>query len=304
MNLYFAGSSLSESSDWLVQENCNRLFSWVVNKSELDRMVKLKRDGDYSGKLLIDSGAFTAHRQGTEVDVESYIKLLNDYTDCAEAYAQVDTIPGQFGKPKTLEDKMKAPKLSWENYLYMRPQMKEPDKLMPIYHQGEDIKWLHNMLSATFEGSHVAYIGISPANDQPQAAKNDFIAECFNVIKHSSNPKVMTHAYGMTNLRVLETFPFTSADSTSWVLNAVNGSIMYNYRAIGMSEKSKISGHFRGQPPAIQQRMEEGFKQRGFSASELETNYRERIRWNIYYLKRWAENYQYKPVHNRRRSLV
>ena len=270
MDLYFAGSSHNQASAWINELQLNRLFSQELNRTEIARMIELKKSGEYTGKIFIDSGAFTAHTKGIEVDVDEYIEYLNSITDYIHCFAQVDCIPGQFGKPKTDEQLAEAPKLSWENYLYMRPKLKQPDKLLPVYHQGESIKWLRNMLEWTDgSGNHIPYIGISPANDKSQKEKNAFIDMCFEEIRRSSNPNVQTHAFGMTNLETLTRYPFTSADSTSWALTAVNGGIMTPYGVIGMSDQSKNSNAFKGKPVAVQQEIVKYITSRGFDVNEL-----------------------------------
>lgn len=270
MDLYFAGSSHTMSSQWINELNLNRLFSQELNRSEITKMIELKKSGVYKGKILIDSGAFTAHTKGIELDVDEYISYLNSITDYVDCYAQVDTIPGQFGKPKTDEQLKNAPMSSFENYLYMRPKLRQPEKLLPVYHQGEDIKWLHNMLEwADDNGNHIPYIGISPANDKSQKEKNKFIEMCFREIRKSSNPKVKTHAFGMTNLETLTLYPFTSADSTSWALTAVNGGIMTKWGVIGMSAKSKNSNAYKGKSAADKKLIDEYIASKGFDVLNL-----------------------------------
>lgn len=270
MNLYFAGSSHTYSSNWINENQLNRLFSQELNRAEVTKMIELKKSGQYTGKILIDSGAFTAHTKGIEVDVDEYITYLNGITEYIECFAQVDKIPGQFGKLKTEQDLKDAPRLSWENYLYMRPKLKQPEKLMPIYHQGEDVKWLRNMLEwVDADGSHVPYIGISPANDKSQKEKDAFIDMCFSEIKKSSNPNVKTHAFGMTNLKTLEKYPFTSADSTAWALTAVNGGIMTPHGVIGMSAQSKNSNAFKFKPPGQQEALRNYIASKGFDINNF-----------------------------------
>lgn len=304
MDLYFAGSSHNKSSAWINELQLNRLFSQEINRTEIKRMVEKKKSGEFTGKILIDSGAFTAHRQDIEIDVDEYIEYLNSITEWVNCYAQVDKIPGKFGKPKTAQELEEAPRLSWENYLYMRPKLKEPDKLMPIYHQGEKVEWLRNMLEWTDDaGNHIKYIGISPANDKPQSEKNAFIDMCFREIRNSSNPNVMTHAYGMTNLKTLSEYPITSADSTSWVLTAVNGNIMTKWGSLAISDRRLGTGHFRGLMPSAQEIIRKYIEERGFTVEILESDYLERIHWNILYLKDWAQEYKYTPKKEQRRKL-
>ena len=269
IDLYFAGSSHNQASEWITELGCNRLFSQEINRPEIKKMVELRKNNGYSGKILIDSGAFTAHRKSIKIDVDEYIDYLNSITEWVDVYAQVDTIPGEFGKPKTREQLLEAPKLSWENYLYMRDKLKEPDKLMPIYHQGESIEWLENILEAKFDGKPIQYIGISPANDKSQVEKNKFIEMCFKLIKRSSNPNVKTHAYGMTNLKTLEKYPFTSADSTSWALTAVNGSIMTPWGVIPTSAQNTNSRAFRGLPTEIQNKIRNHLSARNFNIDDM-----------------------------------
>ncbi len=270
MDLYFAGASHNLASQWINELQLNRLFSQELNRPEVTKMIELKKQGLYTGKIFIDSGAFSAHTQGITVDVDEYIEYLNSITEYVHCFAQVDCIPGVFGKPKTIEELNSAPRLSFFNYLYMRPKLKQPEKLLPIYHQGEDVKWLRNMLEWTDEnGNHIPYIGISPANDKSQKEKNAFIHMCFEEIKHSSNPDVMTHAFGMTNLNTLTAYPFTSGDSSSWVQTAVNGGIMTKYGVIGMSAQSKNSNAYKGKSLSQQKIIDEYIASQGFDVLNM-----------------------------------
>lgn len=270
LDLYFAGASHNKASDWINELNLNRLFSQELNRPEVAKMIEKKKSGEYNGKIFIDSGAFTAHTKGINVDVDEYIEYLNSITEYVTCYAQVDCIPGTFGKPKTTQELAEAPGKSWDNYLYMRPKLKQPEKLLPVYHQGEHVKWLKNMLEWTDEnGNHVPYIGISPANDKSQKEKDAFIHMCFDEIKKSSNPDVKTHAFGMTNLKTLSRYPFTSADSTSWALTAVNGGIMTKWGVIGMSAQSKNSNSYKGRSVSDRAVIDKYIADNGFNVLDI-----------------------------------
>lgn len=270
VNLYFAGSSHNLASKWINELQLPRLFSQELNRPEIAKMIERKKSGEYHADILIDSGAFTAHTKGISVDVDEYIEYLNSITEYVTCYAQVDCIPGTFGKPKTPQELAEAPGKSWENYLYMRPKLKEPEKLLPVYHQGEHIKWLRNMLEWVDEnGNHIPYIGISPANDKSQKEKDAFIHMCFDEIKKSSNPNVKTHAFGMTNLSTLSQYPFTSADSTSWALTAVNGGIMSKFGVIGMSAQSKNSNSYKGKSAHDRSVIDKYISDNGFDVNNL-----------------------------------
>lgn len=304
--LYFAGSLNKVFEDDLKKKRANRLASQLLDRNVIDGWISGRDEGLCKGYLLIDSGAFSAHTRDAEVDVDAYIDFLNSFDEDIHVCAQVDKIPGKFRQPKSRQDLAEAPELSWENYLYMRERMKSPRKLLPIFHQGENFKWLHNILQYRDEkGMPVWYMGISPANDQPVKEKIKFIDKCFEIIRESGNPNIRTHAFGMTSLNVLEMYPFTSADSTSWLLNGANGSIMTKYGSVLVSEKSRSSPqHIVMMPKAAQREIQVYAESKGYDFARLGTEYTERIRFNIDYLLDWAQNYRYKPSMVRRRSLI
>lgn len=290
----------------LHEKSANRLCSQLLDRNAITAWQEGRGKGLCKGHLIIDSGAFSAHTRNAEVDVDKYIEYLNSIDDDVYVCAQVDKIPGKFRKPKTRKELEEAPKLSWENYLYMRERLKSPEKLLPIFHQGEDYKWLENILEwRSPEGHRVQYMGISPANDQPVKEKIKFIDKCFNIIKKSSNPDIKTHAFGMTSLYVLEMYPFTSADSTSWLLNGANGSIMTKYGSVTVSSKSAhLPTHIRKMPKAAQQEIQRYVESKGYDMQSLSDNYVQRIKFNIDYLLDWARNYRYNPSSVKRRSLI
>ena len=264
-----------------------------------------------NGKLLIDSGAHSAHTKGITLDLEEYIGFVNENIDKFTLYVQVDKIPGVYRMPKTAKDWLEAPQLSWENYLYMREKSKDPSKLVPVFHQGEDLKWLRNMLDYTFsDGSHIPYIGLSPRGDVSLKAKYDFSAECFATIQNSSNPNVKTHAFGATSLEMLERLPYTSADSTTWVLvsafgqvwmpNCIDGDINGVGIKLGVSEENRshptATQTYWEQPKKIKKKLDDYFESIGTNIEELSVSHSARALASAKYVQNWANNYEYKGL--------
>ena len=264
-----------------------------------------------NGKLLIDSGAHSAHTKGITLDLEEYIGFVNENIDKFTLYVQVDKIPGVYRMPKTAKDWLEAPQLSWENYLYMREKSKDPSKLVPVFHQGEDLKWLRNMLDYKFsDGSHIPYIGLSPRGDVSLKAKYDFSAECFATIQNSSNPNVKTHAFGATSLEMLERLPYTSADSTTWVLvsafgqvwmpNCIDGDINGVGIKLGVSEENRshptATQTYWEQPAKIKKKLDDYFESIGTNIEELSVSHSARALASAKYVQNWAKNYQYKGL--------
>lgn len=306
-DLYFAGASNLKLDDYIVKHNCNRLCSQLNERNTISKFIDIKNNTkNCKSKLFIDSGAWSAHSKGKIINVDDYIRFLNNNDSNFHIYAQLDKIPGEFRKPKTSEQKLEAAKISWDNYLYMKDKVKTRDKLLPIFHQGEDYKWLENMLEYTHEdtGRHIPYIGISPANDVSVNQKITFIDKCFEIIKNSSNPNVHTHAFGMTSLNVLEQYPFTSADSTSWIMTGANGGIMTDVGIITISENQKYDkNHILNLSTENRKYIESIINKYGFNIDELSKDYVMREMFNIAYLKNWADNYTYKPLKIKQHKL-
>ena len=297
-DLYFAGSVGKGCTEAIRNLNCCQLLSQLNERKAINEWVEyLKTHPECTCKLFIDSGAFSAHTKGKEVDLEDYINYINEIDDYVYIFAQLDKIPGKFGQPKSPEELAEAPRLSWENYLDMVTRVKSRDKLLPIFHQGEDFKWLRNMLEYTHpdDGSHIKYIGISSTNDLPTIEKIKWFEEVFNTIKKSSNPNVKTHAFGMTIEKVLEQFPFTSADSTGWIMVGANGGIKVDTKIVSISSLSTHkSSHLDQRSVAVQEHVMNKIKEFGFNFEELVEDYAKRQLFNIYSLKQWADRYEFK----------
>lgn len=226
IDMYLAGRTSAKMDQFLFEHGCNHLFSQLYERKGIHQWIDNTREHGKKGKIFIDSGAYTAYTKGRPLDVDEYISFINANDDYLDIFAQVDKIPGTHGKPKTVEEILEAPEISWNNYIYMRPQMKSPDKLIPIFHRREDFKWLELMLETTFNGAHIPYIGIAATTDSTFNEKRNWFHKVFEIIRKSSNPKVMTHAFGMTSFRLLQQFPWKSADSTSWIQTGANGGIV------------------------------------------------------------------------------
>lgn len=241
----FSGSLTDEMHDMLLAmpdfEPLDILIS-QLDRSAIKKAIKWKHEG-FCRWLFIDSGAFSIHTGKANTTVDEYIEFLNSIDDDIDVFAQLDTIPGKFGQPKSQEDYKESAKKSWDNYLYMRERVKSPDKLMPVFHFGESFDALENMLHwRDSDGNHLDYIGISPANDASQGEKNIYLQEVADVISASDNPHVKTHLYGMTSLDALSKYPCYSADSISHRLVSAYAKVLsVNYGIVSVSKKSRTS---------------------------------------------------------------
>lgn len=306
MILYYASMNDSKIAPWFYENDCPLLYSQINDRGTLKR--RFSEPPKTNGNLFVDSGAHSAHTKGIKLDVDEYIGFVNDNIDKITIYVQVDKIPGVYRKPKTVKDWLEAPAMSWENYKYMHDRSKDPSKLVSVFHQGEDFKWLRNMCDYEFEdGTKIPYIGLSPRGDVSLDAKYDFCARCFSVIQSSSNPHVKTHAFGATSLKMLEKLPFYSADSTTWVLVAAFGQVWVPSTLFGDSEnvgvKLGISEENKAHPTStqvywyenkeIRDKLDEYFDSIGTSAEKLSKSHSERSLASAKFCQNWVKNYQY-----------
>ena len=295
MDLYFAGETRKDVDEFVSRLGVNRLHSFISKPNLINRWLDFTKDQPNS-KLFLDSGAYSAHTIGKEINVDEYIDRINELDEHLTLYAQLDTIPGEFGKPKTLQQLREAPELSWENYLYMKDRVATRDKLIPIFHQGEDFKHLRRILEYRHEdGSPIKYIGISPANDVAVAHKDRWFNQVFGEIQNSSNPKVKTHAFGMTSKAQLEKYPFTSADSTSWLMNGSFGCLSFENTKIIVSDRQTDHPQFyKNLSEEVIQRFEAKVAERGLDLDQLLTSGAYRSKWEALELLDWLKTYKYK----------
>lgn len=225
----FSGSLLDRLVDYLLAmdefEPMDVLVS-QLDRSGVNKMLEYIDRGVVKS-LFIDSGAYSIHSQGfdkvnkgrfADINgfVDEYIEYVNALDDKIIAVAQVDHIPGVFKQPKKPEDYIESAEMSWENYLYMRPKMKSPEKLIAVQHEGESFDHLKRMVDWRGpNGEKLEYCGISPSNDRPVSEKDVYLANVYDFLKKTSQPNIHTHLFGYTSLPGLPKFPWYSVDSVS-----------------------------------------------------------------------------------------
>ncbi len=256
--------------------NADQLFSIYHEKRLVVDTIMYKREHpECTAKIMLDSGAFTLYqkyKKNNEVlpdevlqqYVDDYIDFLNEWGDDLFCFVAVDSVPDPTNVDQSFAQK------TWDNYLYMYSKLKESvrDKLIPVFHYGEDFKWLRNMLEYRHEdGSPVDYIGLAISLEGTRKVRITWGQECMKIIERSSNPNVKTHAFGVGVKSVLDNINVTSTDATSWVKRAAYGMISIDDKTIYVSDiqKKKLCGnHYGERSMAFQEEVEKIIKDRGF----------------------------------------
>lgn len=273
--------------------NIDQLFSQYLERKLIVNTIKYKREHpEYTARIMVDSGAYTAYTKGVEIDVDDYIDFLNEWGDDIECFVGVDTVPDPRNVDYTYAQK------TWDNYLYMydklRPEIRH--KLIVVFHYGEDFKWLKNMLEYRHpDGSKLEYIGLAISTEDTAKLRVGWARQCRKIINESSNPDVKTHAFGVGVKSVLDHINVTSTDATSWVKRAAYGMISINDKTIYISDvqKEKLDGkHYTDKSLALQEEIENIIHERGFTVEELATDPYARAKFNILDTLSWCENLQ------------
>ena len=280
-----------------------------LDRNSIDHMIKFMKEGVVAD-LFVDSGAFSVHTGKAKVDVDEYIDYVNSIDEYTCAIAQLDTIPGTFGKAKTPKDYEESAKKSWDNFLYMYSKLKSPEKLIPVFHYGESFAALKNMLDwKDKNGRQLSYLGISPANDTAQNIKNRYMSEVYDFIAKSANPSVHTHLFGMTSLEALAKYPAYSADSVSHRLQgAYNKMFVPEFGTISLSKKSRTSKSLSNQSfvdvadAGSVKRLEEYLAGLNLTIEQCQEEHSARCAVSMRGILDWLEAHPYKPE-NRVRNV-
>ena len=174
-----------------------------------------KMFGDWKPKnIIVDSGAFSVWSRNEKVDIDKYAEfcynVISHFDKSDISCVNLDVLPGNFGRMPTTKERQESVKQGRENFLYLSE--KKGLNTIPVFHQHEDFKWLHLMMKDVKE-LKTNYLGLSPANDQPMKSKLAWLNKAFSITKND----VKCHGFAVTGFQQLVTYPFFSADSSSWV---------------------------------------------------------------------------------------
>jgi len=145
-------------------------------------------------RIILDSGAFSAFQNNTEVDVYEYIDYIKETK--AELYMNLDVI-GSSEK-------------SWENQKIMEKAGLTP---LPIFHADAPIKYLHRCL----EYDYIALGGM--ASGSHENTRRAFLDSSFAVICDTPDrmPKVKVHGLGLASPLLVARYPWFSCDTASGI---------------------------------------------------------------------------------------
>ena len=163
--------------------------------------------------LMIDSGAFTVHKQGETVDIVKYADWLISMGDKIDVPINLDVIPEG---PELVE---KAAEQGWENQRYLESR---GIKALPVYHAGESTKWFEKYIDS------YEYIGLSKTgNLLTRSQQLIWLDTCWKrLVDDKGRPIRRIHGFGITNPEISSRYPWYSCDSSTWGQMGIYGRIL------------------------------------------------------------------------------
>lgn len=137
--------------------------------------------------------------------LDNYIAYLHQYKHLYDFYVTLDIINN--------------PEESWRITEYMESCGLNP---MPVFHNGEHIKWLEKMVEK------YDYIGISGlGQDLVKANFKQYGDSCFKVICDKQGvPKCKVHGFAVGAPEIIKMYPWYSTDQSTWTYMARVGSLL------------------------------------------------------------------------------
>lgn len=229
---------------------------------------------------MLDSGAFSVWNKGAHIDFDKYVEFCVRYPE-VHYYVNLDVIPGKPGVRKSITKAgvEESCLRGFENYKRMKGCL-PLDKLIPVFHMNDDVKWIDRYLS-----DGVTYLGVSPANDRSTRDKLKWLN---SVRKHlfdgAGRPLCRTHGFAVTSHSLMKHMRWHSVDSASWKQTASWGAVYipqltggaYDYSkppfivAVSPASptKAKKFAHYDSATPLLKERVRQYVESEGMCVGE------------------------------------
>lgn len=293
-DFYFAGATTERIRNYLIGLNANVLKSYYIDKSVIEKFFDAKKAG-WKGKLMIDNGEFSFHRHGGSIDIDEYIDWLNKNDEYIDYAIAVDNIPGKWRQPRTLHDYQVSTQKTWENYLYMIERVKSPNKLLPVFHQGDDFSALERFLSLP----NLTYMCIAGSKDLTNADREIFYEKCFDIID-KLRPDIKVHCLGSATISNVEKFRFISLDSTTCNMVAAMGNVFIDGQVTYVGDNLKTLMSMGADYIDALNRHCINY---GFNINDIGSEYQSRCMFNIKYMFEKSRTVETRKITVRRRKL-
>lgn len=241
-------------------------YHYVHKQSYVDA---IRASGD---KIFLDSGAFSAYTLGVKIDLPTYCRYIQE---------NIDIIRHDDGiMIASVLDGIGDPQETYENQLAMERHGVRP---LPCFHAGEDERYLEWYIK---NYDYITLGGMVGASTKQLQIWLDRIWSNY-LTDSAGRPRIKVHGFGITSIPLMETYPWYSCDSSSWIQSASFGGVITpEHGPIQVSDKSPakhVAGqHVESYKPIENDYMTQLLRSQGFEYERLSTVYESRAVYNLW----------------------
>lgn len=232
-------------------------------------------------KVFLDSGAFSAWMMAKKKNEQL---KLNVWEYCEYIKRNMDILRVEDGDlMASVLDGIGDPLATYRNQLEMESYGVRP---LPCFHFGEDERYLEWYVK------NYTYITIGGMVGKTQNQLMTWLDRIFDryICDKSGRPRLKVHGFGLTSVTMMESFPWYSCDSSSWIQYAVYGHIFHpRYNVITVSGKSPrkhdLGMHVTTLTDVERQFVYQELQNIGFDIERLMTVYEARAAFNMWSFK-------------------
>lgn len=299
-DIFLAGSEVPEIGNYIKKNNYPRLLSQLNDWGIVKKYVQSIRDGETSSKLFIDSGAFSAKTLGVFVDIDEYIRKMNEIHDTVYCFANLDVIPNS---SEHSEIRITSEK-GFDNFIHIVENCKCPEKCVGVYHAGDPEDILYRYIDYYKENPQLKFFSLGGVVGGNSEQVFVFLSKYSAIVKKEL-PNIKLHLLGFTKLQKLKYINADSSDSTTWIMVSANGSILTDYGVMLVSDVQKHKpGNALCQHSDYVKELEKYVGNKGFTLEELSKDYKARMRWNITYIQEFSNSIQFVGNVKQKKKLI
>jgi hypothetical protein len=240
------------------------LMSYWFLKSNPDSTLRRIKEYGQPGIFMLDSGAFSAWKNGSEILLYDYIDFIKKYHYYFTHIVCLDVIDN--------------PIYSEVNHLIMLDELEGLGlEIIPVFHSGEPFAALDYMVEKGYK-----YLGISPNNNWREETKRIWLHRVFFRYDFEKLG-IKTHGFGYQSISGLLQFPMTTADAATWKVGEMFGRIIeeggksYYYTEKASHNRDYIDKIIGGESKFIKDLCNEI----GVTSEQLRVDYHARDKFNV-----------------------
>ena len=224
-----------------------------------------------NAQVFLDSGAFSAHTLGVQLDIKAYCNYIVRNKDIIKVEDGV--------MMASVLDGIGDPLLTYQNQKAMEYYGVTP---LPCFHAGEDERYLEYYVE---NYPYITLGGMVGSSTQQLTIWLDRIWDKY-LVDHAGRPKLKVHGFGITAIPLMERYPWWSCDSSSWIQATSFGSIVSpKFGPLNISDRSPArhaaGQHIMSLSEIEQKTVIEHIESSGFTYDRLSTVYQSRAAYNL-----------------------